>query len=133
MLFWIIVIVLVIGIAWVAYCDSKCNVSETWAIPGIIFASAGAVALFIAVIFLCVGHIGVNGEIAENQRRYESLTYQYENNIYDNDNDLGKKELMNQIQEWNEDLAWFKVNQKDFWIGIFIPNVFDQFEFIKLE
>ena len=52
--------------------------------------------------------------------------------MYDNDNEIGKKELMNQIQEWNEDLAWYKANQKDFWIGIFIPNVFDQFEFINL-
>ena len=133
MLFWIIVIVLVIGIAWVVCCDHKCNVSENWVIPGIIFTALGAIALFVAVIFLCVGHIGTTGQIAENQQRYETLIYQYENNMYDNDNEIGKKELMNQIQDWNEDLAWYKANQRDFWIGIFIPNIFDQFEFIKLE
>lgn len=59
--------------------------------------------------------------------------YQYENNMYDNDDDIGKKQLMNQIQHWNEDLAFGKEMQRDFWIGIFIPNVFDQFQHIDLD
>lgn len=37
---------------------------------------------------------------------------------------------MNEIREWNEDLSWDKKNQDDFWIGIFVPNIFDRFEFI---
>lgn len=36
-----------------------------------------------------------------------------------------------EIREWNEDLAWYKANQNDFWIGVFIPDIFDQFEFIE--
>ena len=101
--------------------------------PGLISILIGGLASIIMVIVLCCGHIGVDGYIAQNQARYESLVYQYENDIYDNDNDIGKRDLMEDIQKWNEDLAWHKENQDNFWIGIFIPNVFDQFDFIELK
>ena len=53
-------------------------------------------------------------------------------NIENNDNDVGKKELVSEIQYWNSDLAYRKTIQRDFWVGIYYPNVYDQFEFIKL-
>lgn len=90
------------------------------------------------VIFIIVGgialvcNVGADGEIAYINTERASLVYQYENNLYDNDNDLGKKELMDQIQEWNADLASNKENQDDFWIGAFIPNIYDQFEPIDI-
>ena len=32
-----------------------------------------------------------------------------------------------------EDLSANQKNQRDFWIGIYIPNIYDQFEFIELK
>lgn len=77
-------------------------------------------------------NIGIDGEIAANQQVYDSLIYQLEHNLYDNDNDVGKQELYEKITEWNADLARGKTLQDDFWIGIFYPNIYDQFEFIEL-
>ena len=57
----------------------------------------------------------------------------YDSYIYDNDNDLGKRDLMEDIQKWTEDLAYNRKAQDDFWVGIFYPNVYDQFEFIELK
>ena len=89
----------------------------------------------VIVISLCImacNYIGIDAKVAGYQKRYGALTYQYENDFYDNDNDVGKKELVSEIQYWNSDLAYRKTIQRDFWVGIYYPNVYDQFEFIKL-
>jgi len=126
MLFWIFLILLIIGVVMLfAISDDYIPMSAS------IFA-VGLFGVIVSVVFLCVAYIGLDGDVKSNQVRYDSLMYQYENCLYDNDNDVGKKELMSEIQSWNEDLAWYKVNQRDFWIGIYIPNVYDQFDFIEL-
>ena len=103
---------------------------------GVIGVIAMLVSAVISVCMLCVAftkNAEARGLIALNKQRYETLVYQLENNLYDNDNDLGKKELYNQIQEWNEDLAKGKIMQNDFWFGIFYPDVYDYFDFIELD
>ena len=89
-------------------------------------------AFVVMLIVVIVNNVGVEASIEANKQRYESLIYQAENNLYENDNDLGKKELANQIQEWNEDLARGKALQNDFWVGIFYADIYDQFDFIPM-
>lgn len=91
------------------------------------------IVLAVVVILAVVANISTDGFVESSKQRYNSLVYQLENNLYDNDNDLGKKELYNQIQDWNEDLAKGKALQNDFWLGAFYPDVYDQFDFIDLE
>ena len=94
-----------------------------------VIAGAAFVIMLIVVIF---NNVGVEARIEAKKQRYESLIYQAENNLYENDNDLGKKELANQIQEWNEDLASGKALQDDFWVGIFYADIYDEFDFIPM-
>lgn len=105
-------------------------------VVGVISIVASVICTFAVVIMIlaaAINNIGTAGLIASNEQRYESLVYQLENNLYDNDNDLGKKELYNQIQSWNEDLANGKRMQRDIWVGMFYPNVYDNFTYIELE
>lgn len=89
--------------------------------------AAIAVAIFIAIgSYAICRNIGVIGEVASMTERYESLKYQAENNLYDNDNDIGKKELVSEIQNWNEELAKGKTLCKNFWVGIFYPKILYQ-------
>lgn len=131
MLFFIFVAILIIGIILLIAYDNDCMIGEWCLYLGSIVTLTGVLSVVISIIILCCSYIGLDGKIAANQARYESLTYQYENDIYDNDNDLGKKELMSEIQDWNEDLALARENQDDFWVGIYYPDIFDQFEFIE--
>ena len=100
---------------------------------GIAISVIGIFGIIVSVVVLAINYIGIDGYIARMNTRYETLVYQYENDIYDNDNDLGKRELMVDIQNWNEDLSSRRERQRDFWIGIYIPNIYDQFEYIELK
>lgn len=109
------------------------NIASEWPEYAAWIASVilGIVVLFMS-IFIIDTHVGVEADIAANKQIYASLVYQYENDVYDNDDDvIGKKQLYDQIQEWNKDLAKYKAKEKDFWVGIFYPNIFGQFEFIE--
>ena len=130
MLFWMTIIVTILGLLLFEILFEH-DFEISCVISGVISGLA-AIALLIEIIVLAVNHIGVNGYIQRMNTRHDMLVYQYENDIYDNDNDLGKRELIEDIQNWNEDLASRKENQDDAWIGIFIPDIYDQFDFIEL-
>lgn len=106
----------------------KLDLSLTLSVIGLLSASV----LTVMVIIAGLANFGTEGQMASNRQTYDSLVYQLENDLYDNDNDLGKKELYDQIQEWNEDLARGKVMQRNFWVGCFYPNIYDEFEYIDL-
>ena len=103
-----------------------------WTLVSSILSGIFVIVVLIMSIFVINANISLEAKIATNQQIYDSLVYQLENNLYDNDNDLGKKELYNQIQEWNKDLAYYKHVQDDLWNGIFYSNIYDQFNYIEL-
>ena len=130
MLFLMTIIVMILGLILFEILF-KHEFELLYIISGAISLLAAA-ALLIEIAVLAVNYINANGYVQRMNVRHDMLVYQYENDIYDNDNDLGKRELMEDIQNWNEDLASRKENQDDVWIGIFIPDIYDQFEFIEL-
>lgn len=98
-----------------------------------IIAVLSFIALVIFGVYALVENVGVEGSVAAMTERYESLKYQAENNIYDNDNDIGKRELVTEIQKWNEDLATGKTLYNNFWVGIFYPKIlYENFEPISI-
>ena len=130
MIFWLVVLSIVVFLGLAVYVEKRFH---DYSVPFLMIASVGFIVAIIMLIVIIVKNTNVDAYVAENQMRYEMLVYQYENDIYDNDNDLGKRDLMEDIREWNEDLAYYRKAQDDFWVGIFHPNVYDQFEFIELK
>lgn len=126
-------IILVVGITIIGFVLVGMFFDELIGFLGLFFGVSGAIISTIMITVAILSNIGIQGQIAKNEQRYESLIYQLENNLYDNDNDIGKKELYNQIQAWNEDLANGKALQHDIWVGVFYPNIYDHFEFIELK
>lgn len=130
MIFWLVLLSIVVFLGLAVYMEKRFG-DYSWLFLVIAFLSF--LVSIIMLIVIIVNNTNVDAYVAENQMRYEMLVYQYENDIYDNDNDLGKRDLMEDIQKWNEDLAYRRKAQDDFWVGIFYPNVHDQFEFIELK
>ena len=132
MLFWLFVIILVVSI-FGGILFNRSYDTEGLKFACVCIAFITAICVIISGVVILVNHNNTGAQVAANIERYKSLTYQLENNLYDNDNDLGKKELYNQIQEWNEDVVYYQNIQDNFWLGIYYPNVFDQFKTIEYE
>ena len=131
MIFWITLIaVVVFDVLAIVFFDSW-DFEWISMLSTIISVIAG-IAFVVMLIVVIVNNVGIEASIESNKQRYESLIYQAEKNLYENDNDLVKKELANQIQEWNEDLARGKALQDDFWVGILYADIYDEFDFIPM-
>lgn len=78
-----------------------------------------------------VARSGADAYLASMQEKRSALVYQLENNLYDNDNDLGKKELYSEITEYNCDVAEGKIKQNNIWVRNLYCNVYDELELIE--
>ncbi len=130
MLYWILLIIILLLIL-ITYQLEKNN-HEILCVVSCFFTIIFGLVFVILSIGMACEYVNIDGRIEEYKIEYNSLVYQYENNIYDNDNDLGKKELMNDILEWNKDLTYMQNAQDDFWIGIFFADIYNQFKTIEL-
>ena len=99
------------------------------------------ISLVLAILFgassVILGAIAVSASVgsesylASMQEKRSALVYQLENDIYDNDNDLGKKELYSEITEYNCDVAEGKIKQNNIWVRNLYCNVYDELELIE--
>ena len=127
MLLWIAIFCLIIGIVLIFVGVE--TYEDSYALVGI------ALTVLFGVIALILGSMAIaasispEAELAKELNKRESLVYQLENDIYDNDI-LGKRDLYKDIETFNSDLAYNKTAQKDFWIGIFYPNIYDKIDYI---
>ena len=133
MLFWLFIIALVVGIICIIFEDKSEYYIDWRKITGWVITITAASSILISIFCIVDSYSTAEALIAANNERYKVLVYQVENNLYDNDNDLGKKELYNEIKDWNEDLSYYQSIQDNFWIGIYLPNMFDQFKFIEFK
>lgn len=129
MVFFTFIAITILGMTLIVI--SEKDSSELKLAIGSVCTIIGWVILLIGILVIFIQHTNLDGQIASKNMEYNMLVYQYENDIYDND--LGKRELMEDIMDWNKYLAWRKEAQDNFWIGIYIPNIYDQFEFIELK
>ena len=93
------------------------------------------IALFLVSVCLgaasVVAKAGADAYLASMQEKRSALVYQLENDIYDNDNDLGKKELYSEITEYNCDVAEGKIKQDNIWVYNLYSDVYDELELIE--
>ena len=93
-------------------------------------------SLFIVIIMLMV--IGIltlraPATRAQLEAEYKVLSWEVENDVYAADDDVvGRKELYNHVREWNKILAAKQAGEKNFWYGIFVPNIYGDLQTIKL-
>ena len=145
MLFWLFVIILAVGIGLIVVgCiewDYKKNKlfdflydnDGPFKIIGGITTIIGGLVMAIMVTIMCYSFIGVDARVEQSKEIYKAITYKVESGACRDEFGLLNKEVIDEIQAWNESVIYGQKMQNDFWVGIFYPNVYDQFETIDYE
>lgn len=131
MLFWIPLVVWLAVIIATVLIDGY----EHECAKGFMILVSSFLSLLVVVlgVWIIVDNVTAESKAAEYETRYEALTYQLENDFYENDNDIGKQELMEQITEYNTEIAAGRVDQDNFWYGIFYPDIYDDLKMIEFK
>lgn len=125
MLFWLFLILIAVGAITYMIYDSDASV---------LALIIGAIGTIISIVIFSTNYLGLEGTIAEYKEHYNTIMFEVENKLYDDDiTTVSQRELVKEIQHWNCDLAKRKAIQHNFWIGIYIPDIYDDFEFIPLD
>lgn len=95
------------------------------------FSFAFLILTVLSIISICA-NVGAEGKLASMQETRAALVYQLENDLYDNDNDLGKKELYNQITGYNAEVAKGKKMSNNVFTYNLYPDIYDDLELIEL-
>ena len=142
MLFWLFVIILLVGVSLIVVGSKSWDREKHYflykhdydikAVGGWITGISTAV-LVIMLFVLCSYHINVDAYVEKNKEIYEGITYKVTSDACRDEFGLLNKEVIDEIQEWNKDVRFYIAAQRDFWVGIFYPNVFDQFKTIDYE
>ena len=149
MLFWLFVIILCIGFGLLyieinyyslfGFNNEKHPVAhklydiDIFAFGGAILILGAMVCIAFSLFAIIGNHTTADSYVAKSNERYEALCYKVETENAVDEFGLRNKEIIDEVQEWNEEIAEYKALQDNFWIGIYYPNIYDQFETIPLE
>ena len=133
----IILASLIIGVVLVVVFNEIFNSTSSDAVEGIsmvlvVLGWSCLVAAFIMGVIAIIESVTGPSTLVAYQVARDSLVHQAEDVRYDNDNQLGKKELADQIEEYNKKVAIGKLRQHDFWVGWFYADIYDQLELIPV-
>ena len=132
MVLWISIFVMVICLVIFIISDNKYDGAwDAINVISLVFAITAFASSMVLGGISIVARAGADAYLASMQEKRSALVYQLENDIYDNDNDLGKKELYSEITEYNCDVAEGKIKQNNIWVYNLYCNVYDELELIE--
>lgn len=100
-------------------------------LPAIIACALGFLTIVMGVGII-ITNMTADSKAAEYEVRYQALTYQLENEMYEKDSGCGKKQLMTQIMEYNAEIAAGRAGQGNIWYGIFVPDIYNDLALIEM-
>ena len=134
MILWISITITIISVIVLIISFNK--FSNLWDVIGFISIALAVLFFIISVVLGAIAisaSVGSESYLASMQEKRNALVYQLENDLYDNDNDLGKKELYSEIIEYNCDVAKGKIMQDNMWVYNLYADVYDDLELIEFD
>ena len=126
-----VIVILLFVSAWLV------EISYQWDadIPFILRAIAVTLAILIvlAAVPAFINNQCAASSTAKYRIQYETLVYQLENGAYENVVEYSRKDLMNDICDYNSHVESGRILSKNAWIGVYYPEDWDNLPLIRLE
>ena len=145
MIFWLCLAILIIGIGLIVIgCidwdyeknklfDFLYDNDDTLKFIGGITTFISGFIMIIMITILCCMYIDIDARVEQSKETFDAITYKVESGACRDEFGLLNKEVIDEIQSWNESVIYNQKMQNDFWVGVFFSNVYDQFETIDYE
>ena len=139
MLFWIMFIILLISIGMIVIGNKSWEREahrflyyhdEGIKYTGVAITIISVVIIIFMLIGICEGQITSKANTAKYEETYKALTYKLESGACRDELGLLSKSVIDEIQAWNEDVVSRQKMQNNFWVGIFYPDIYDNFKTI---
>ena len=128
----IIILFILLGIIGCIIAKKNDDLS-VWYLLGVLILIIAVVGFLTCIIAHSVIFLSVDGTTAALQARYDTLIYQIEHHLYEDEiMSVSMRDFMKEITEWNTELANNQALQDNIWVGIFYPNIYNNFNFITL-
>ena len=129
MLFWSFIIIFVVGI--ILYKVFEFEFLGDFV--GYVISIISGLAVIISLFLIIGEYTTMDSYLEKTREQYKAITYKIESDACRDEFGLLNKEVIDEIQEWNKDVRFYQNIQDNFWLGIYYPNVFDEFETIEYE
>ena len=139
MLFWLCLIFLLISIGLIIvgnkYWDKETHRflyyhNDNIKYTGVTLTIMSAMIIVGMFCGICTAQITSKADTAKYEETYKALTYKLESGSCRDELGLLSKSVIDEIQAWNEDIVSKQKMQNNFWVGIFYPDIYDNFETI---
>ena len=103
-------------------------------VTGVVVAVVGGLIALCMLVAIVITQISADGDRAMREQRYKALMYKSQTENIRDELGIVNKEYIDEIQEWNENLAKYQSYSHNIWISIFYPKrKYDGLEVIDLE
>ena len=105
--------------------------TEDWVQPvAIVLAFVGIIGSIVSVFVM----IGMNADAAAQKAKlnetYTAIEYKITSGACRDELGLLTKEVIDEAQEYNETISYYKTMQDSFWLGVYVPDIYNDFELI---
>ncbi len=131
MLFWVLVILTIIGIFLTVIEKGRENIIAFCIF--LLISSICATTILCMLAEIIKAQTLADASRGKNEERYKALLYKAQAEAIRDEYGIISKEYIDEVQAWNEEVAEYQACSDNFWIGIFFPKkVFEGFETIDL-
>lgn len=125
MLFWITLITFTVLLILSICCDCFFD-----SLGGFLGTVLSGLVLFVMLLCMIFAYTPVESQIEQIREKKEALMFRLEHEEIRDEFGFINNELISSIRIWNEEVRKGKKLQHNFWIGVFVPNIYDEFECI---